>query len=237
MFEHWLCPRERQEVNQWEQPGEVVYTDVTFVLCSRKPRLVTMVLKLVYLEYLLSHSLLRSSVYNINENELKVFMEKYVKTKCVTLWHQDMFKFTRRGGEYSTLWAISSQHTLWVAHTSKMWSPGASLPSRAASESRTISWMTMFPRGVSFPPTMRKPSSSSGSLYSSTVLASATRLDRRGVLSRGKRKREQGQINTDVFTLKFELQCAGQKLQLQSSSFLSLFPSAVITFSRLMSYN
>lgn len=83
--------------------------------------------------------------------------------------------------------------------TSKIWSPGASLPSRAASESLTISWMTMFPSGVSFPPTMRRPSSSSvSSLNSSTTLASATRLDRRGVLSGGKRHRKSGRINIAV---------------------------------------
>lgn len=82
--------------------------------------------------------------------------------------------------------------------TSKMWSPGANLPSRAAIESRMISWMTMFPSGVSFPPTMRKPRSSSGSsLNSSTVLASATRLERRGVLSGGKR----GQRSTRIISL------------------------------------
>lgn len=86
--------------------------------------------------------------------------------------------------------------------TSKIWSPGASLPSRAAIESLTISWMTMFPSGVSFPPTMRRPSSSSGSsLNSSTTLASATRLDRRGVLSGGRRNREPSGINMAVFSV------------------------------------
>ena len=65
-----------------------------------------------------------------------------------------------------------------------MWSPGARRPSRAAKESRTISWMTMLPKGVSFPPTIRKPSSSSGSSRNiSTTLASATRLERTGVES------------------------------------------------------
>lgn len=85
--------------------------------------------------------------------------------------------------------------------TSKIWSPGASLPSRAAIESLTISWMTMFPSGVSFPPTMRRPSSSSGSsLNSSTTLASATRLHRRGV-SGGRRNREPSGINMAVFSV------------------------------------
>lgn len=86
-------------------------------------------------------------------------------------------------------------HYLSVFLTSRMWSPGASLPSRAAMESLAISWMTMFPRGVSLPPTMRRPSSSSGSSRSSsTTLASATRLDLCGVLSAGTGVRQVNQM-------------------------------------------
>lgn len=83
--------------------------------------------------------------------------------------------------------------------TSKIWSPGASLPSLAAIESRTISCRTMFPSGVSFPPTIRRPSSSPGSsLISSTTVASATKLDRSELLSVGEGKRKATVINMAV---------------------------------------
>lgn len=163
-----------------------------------------MKIKLVDLVYLLSHSLPQSAVFTMPwECNGRVFMLKYIQLSSVTLCRQNTYSFP--GGFQNSEEKIISHSSfhlglLLLSLTSKIWSPGASLPSRAASASRTISWMTMFPSGVSFPPTMRRPSSSSGSsLNSSTTLASATRLDRRGVLSGGKRDREPGRINIPVY--------------------------------------
>lgn len=129
-------------------------------------------------------------------------LEHFVYTTTKTQWQSVDAKTCWTVSQFAT--RIPSEFPCWRSEylilspslTSKMWSPGASRPSRAASESLTISWMTMFPSGVSFPPTMRRPSSSSGSsLNSSTTLASATRLDRRGVLSGVRRNKEPGGIN------------------------------------------